>query len=201
MSNLIYGERELAHLRAADERLALAIDRIGHIERAAMPELFLALLHSIAGQQISARAHETVWGRVSALLPSPTPEAVLGVDPDALQACGISYRKVGYMRAAAEAFASGMIDPAALRDMPDSEVVAELTALPGVGVWTAKMLLLFSLQRPDVMCYEDFGLRNGCRVLLGLEEIDRPRFDAFCMRCSPYGSTASLYLWEINRGQ
>lgn len=198
---LSYGETELRHLRAADAGLAAAIDRIGRIERAAMPDLFAALLHAIAGQQVSSRAQETIWGRLCALLGSPTPQAVLSAGTETIRGCGLSLRKAGYMLSAARAFASGAIDADSLAAMPDEAAVRALTALPGVGVWTAKMLLLFSLQRPDVLCFEDYGLRNGCRILLGLDAITRPQFEAFAARCSPYGTTASLYLWEVNRGR
>lgn len=166
-----------------------------------MPDVFQALLHAIAGQQVSSRAQETVWRRLEAALGEPTPKAVLGAGAEALRGCGLSARKAAYMLSAAETFGSGRIDAALLERLPDAEVVRVLTTLPGVGVWTAQMLLLFSLRRPDVMCYEDYGLRNGCRLLLGLETIDRAAFQAFHARCSPYGSTASLYLWEVNRGR
>ena len=166
-----------------------------------MPDVFQALLHAIAGQQVSSRAQETVWRRLKAALGEPTPRAVLDAGEEALRRCGLSARKVSYLLSAAEAFGSGRIDAAQLERLPDAEVVRVLTALPGVGVWTAQMLLLFSLRRPDVMCFEDYGLRNGCRLLLGLETIDRAAFEAFRARCSPFGSTASLYLWEINRGR
>jgi len=198
---LTYGEKELRHLSSVDSRFAAAIARIGLIERETMPDLFTALMYSIVGQQISSKAQETVWTRVITHIGNPTPSSVANADPIALQGCGLSARKVRYLQSAAKTFLAGNITEEQIRSLSDEEAIDRLTELSGVGAWTANMLLLFSLERSDILCYEDFGLRNGCRILLELESIDRKTFESFRQKCSPYGTTASLYLWEINRGK
>ena len=84
--------------------------------------------------------------------------------------------------------------------LPDQEVIRVLSALPGIGVWTAQMLLIFCLQRPDVVSFGDLGIRRGMRMLYRHREIDRERFARYARRCSPYGTVASLYLWAIAGG-
>ena len=193
-----YGEKDLAHLRRADRKLAAVIDRIGMLRRRVMPELFPAIVHSIAGQQISTKAHETVWGRLVAGLGTVSPETVLAQPEETLRGFGLSGRKVGFIRRIAAVFAAGELDPAALSALPDEAVVARLTQLPGIGTWSAEMLLLFCLQRPDVVSYGDLGIRRGmCRVY-GKREIDRAFFARKRRRYSPCGSVASLYLWAVS---
>lgn len=193
-----YGQREMDHLAAADERLGQAIRRIGRIERRVIPELFPALVSCIVSQQVSAKAAETVWGRVGNLLGEVTPHRVLEVGIDAVKGCGLSMRKAGYVVAAAEAVADGTLDLKEMVDMPDDEVVKRLSALPGIGVWTAEMLLIFSLRRPDVVSWGDLAIRRGMMVLYGLDALTREGFEGYRQRYSPYGTVASLYLWALS---
>lgn len=193
-----YGGAETAYLRARDPLLGAAIDSIGMLSRAVHPEPFSALVNSIVAQQISMKAADTVWERLSTLLGGAvTPETVGAADVQALQSCGMSMRKASYIKSAGEAALSGAIDFAALHALPDQEVIRLLTALRGVGVWTAEMLLIFSLRRPDVLSWGDFGIRRGIMRLHGLEALSKPEFETFRTLYSPYGSVASLYLWEI----
>ena len=109
-------------------------------------------------------------------------------------------RKVGYLRNAAQAAVSGEVDFAALSERSDAEIVETLVALKGVGVWTAEMLLIFALGRPDVLSFRDLGIRRGLMLLNGLEKISDSEFEAIRRRISPYGTLASLYLWRIKDG-
>ena len=192
-----YGRTETEYLAARDPVLGAAIARIGQIERAVMPDLFEALLFNIAGQQISSKALETVWARLREAVGTVTPAQITAAGEERLRACGLSGRKAGYMLGAAQAAVSGAVDFTGLADKPDEQVVRELTALSGVGRWTAEMLLIFSLCRPDVLSYDDFGIRKGLCRLHGLETIPRAAFAAYRARYSPYGTVAAFYLWEI----
>jgi len=196
----VYGAAETAHLKARDKRLSEAIDAIGDIRRRVEPDLFTALVHSIVGQQISTKALETVWGRMAAAFGRVTPGAVLARPVDELQAFGISFRKAGYIRGAAEAIATGALNLDAVARMPDDEAIRALSSLDGVGVWTAEMLLLFSLQRPDVFSFGDLAIHRGLRALYRHKEIPRERFERYRRRFAPYGSVASLYLWAVAGG-
>lgn len=193
-----YGQVEIDHLKRRDKKLGAAIDRLGVIERQVDPDVFTALLRSIVSQQISGKARDTIWSRLHGLLGAFTPEAVGGADPAALQACGLSWRKVEYLQGIARAALDGQVDFAGLPALADQEVVAQLTALHGVGVWTAEMLLLFSLQRPDVVSWGDLAIRRGMVNLYGLEKLTREQFERYRKRYSPYGSVASLYLWKVS---
>lgn len=192
-----YGRAETDYLSARDPALGAAIARIGHIDRAVFPDLFEALINSIAGQQISGKALATVWARLCAAVGAVTPENLLAAGEERLRACGFSGHKVNYMLSAARAVADGALDIHSLVEKDDQEVIRTLTALPGVGRWTAEMLLTFSLQRPDVLSYDDFGIRKGLCRLYGLDSVSKAQFAAYRARYAPYATVAALYLWHI----
>lgn len=193
-----YGQREIEYLKSRDKKLAAAIDRIGMIEREVIPDPFTALISSIVGQQISSKAADTVWNRLEALLETITPESIVKTEISEIQACGMSARKAGYIKGAAEAAMSGQVDFAALYTLSDEEIIKKLSSLHGVGVWTAEMLLIFSLCRPDVVSFRDLAICRGMMNLYGLKELPREKFERYRRRYSPYGSVASLYLWAIS---
>ena len=196
----LYGQKEIDFLSRKDKRLAVAIERIGPIQREVRPDLFDALMHSIVGQQIATKAQQTVWARLVLALGEVTPETIDGAETATLQGVGLSFRKVGYMKAAARKVLLGELDVEALRLMDDASLCATLCALDGVGVWTAEMLMLFSLQRPDVLSFGDLAILRGLRMLHRHREVSRARFEIYRRRYSPYGSVASLYLWAIAGG-
>lgn len=195
-----YGEKEIAHLKARDKRLAAVIDVVGPVRREVEPDLFAALINAIVGQQIATKAQQTIWARMRAGLGIITPQAIHAAQDADLQAFGLSFRKVGYMKAAAERALSGEFDAQALRALPDEALCAELSRLPGVGVWTAEMLMTFSLQRSDVISYGDLAIRRGLRMLYRHRVIDRARFEKYRRRYAPYATVASLYLWAVAGG-
>jgi len=194
-----YGEAELDHLRRQDAVLAQAINRIGRIERPVIEDLFTALISSIVHQQISNKAAATVWGRVQSHFGMLTPTVVAAAPVEEIQKLGMSMRKAGYIHNIARATALGTLDLQQLRNLPDDEVVKELSAQSGIGVWTAEMLMIFSMQRPDVVSWHDLAIRRGMTRLYGLGTLTRADFDARRRVYSPYGSVASLYLWQISR--
>lgn len=196
----IYGQKEIDFLSRKDKRLAAAIERIGPIQREVRPDLFDALMHAIVGQQIATRAQQTVWARLVLALGEVTPETIDGAETATLQGVGLSFRKVSYMKAAARKVLLGELDVEALRLMDDASLCATLCALDGVGVWTAEMLMLFSLQRPDVLSFGDLAILRGLRMLHRHRAVSRDRFETYRRRYSPYASVASLYLWAIAGG-
>jgi DNA-3-methyladenine glycosylase II len=193
-----YGKDAISHLRKRDRKLGQAIDEIGMIGRNVTPDLFTALVASVASQQISAKAAETIWRRMEERFGAITPEGLAVVAVDEIQQCGMSLRKAGYIKGIGEAVAAGRLDLDELRGLPDNEVIVRLTALKGVGIWTAEMILIFSMERPDVLSWGDLAIRRGMMKLYGMETLDRVQFEWYRKRYSPYGSVASLYLWEIS---
>ena len=197
MAYFAYGEKETDYLRRADPALGAAIDRLGHINREVVDDLFQALVNSIAGQQISGKALVTIWARICTAFEPFTPETVLRGGEQRLRACGLSGRKAGYILSAATAAQESVLDPQAIAAMEDEAIIKRLTVLPGVGRWTAEMLLIFSLRRPDVMAFDDLGIRRGLCRLCGATEMTRELFAQYRARFSPYGTVASLYLWAL----
>ncbi len=195
-----YGEREVAYLRQADQRMAEVIDKIGMVRRQVVPDLFSALVFSIVGQQISMKAQETIWQRMLAGLGQVTPEKIVKFPLEELQRFGISFRKASYIQNAARKIDSGEFDISALDSKNDDEVCAELTKLDGIGVWSAEMLMLFSMQRSNILSYGDLAIQRGLRMVYHHREISRKLFERYRRRFSPYCSVASLYLWAVAGG-
>ena len=192
-----YGERELAHLRRADKKLAAAIDEIGIIRREVNPDLFSALIDSIVGQQISAKAATTVGNRLYDLCYGDYTK-LHTLTAEEIQSCGMSMRKASYIKGVVEAAESKVMDFDALPSMDDAEIIQLLTALPGIGIWTVEMLLIFSFQRPNVVSFGDLAIRRGMMKLYGLKKLPKEKFLRYIKRYAPYGSVASLYLWALS---
>jgi DNA-3-methyladenine glycosylase II len=197
----------LAHLAAADPRMAALIARVGPCRLAHRPsgelrqvDLFAALVESIVGQQLSPRAAETIFGRVRALVAGPlTPAAVLALSDDALRGAGLSGAKTRGIRDLADRTARGALNLEALHALPDDEVVVALSAVRGIGRWTAEMVLIFQLGRKDVLPVGDLGVQKGFQRLFRLRELPKPeRMEKLARPFAPYRSIASWYMWRIN---
>ena len=195
-----YGDKEITYLAAKDKKLGAAMEQIGRIEREVTPDLFAMLVRSIVGQQISTKAQQTIWGRMAAGIGAITPESVAALSAEQLQGYGISFRKAGYIKNAADKVLSGHLDIEALQHKTDEEVCRELSALEGIGVWTAEMLMTFAMQRPDIISFGDLAILRGLRMLYHHRKITRELFDKYKRRYSPYATVASLYLWAIAGG-
>lgn len=195
-----YGEKEISYLKNKDKKLAEVIEKVGLIERETDPELFSALVHHIVGQQISTKAQATIWERIKNSFGSVTPERVLNASMDEIRSFGISLRKVEYIKDFAEKVHTGEFDIEAAEKMEDDELIKYLTTLKGVGVWTAEMILLFCLQRPNVFSFDDLAIQRGLRMVYHHRKIDRKLFEKYRRRFSPYCSVASLYLWAVSNG-
>ncbi len=195
-----YGLDAIEYLKKKDKRLGDAIERIGPIQRKTESDLFTAVVHHIVGQQISTAAQATVWARLQGLLGKVCADTVCLFSREELQSCGITFKKADYILAFAQKVQSGEFNVEALRDMADKDVIATLSSLNGVGVWTAEMLMIFCMQRPDVVSYGDLAIRRGIRMLYRHRKLDKKIFAKYARRYSPYGSVASLYLWAIAGG-
>ena len=195
-----YGEKEISYLKSKDEKLAEVIDQIGMIERETDTDLFSSVIHHIIGQQISTKAQATIWQRMQEDLGEVKAETILSVDISKLQSYGITFRKAEYITDFAKKVHNGICDLDAVWQMSDEEAIRELSSLKGIGVWTAEMILLFCMQRPDIFSYDDLAIQRGLRMIYHHRKIDRKLFEKYRRRFSPYCSVASLYLWAVSGG-
>ncbi|BFH68586.1 MAG: DNA-3-methyladenine glycosylase 2 family protein [Paenibacillus dendritiformis] len=192
-----YGEREINYLRSADAALGAAMARLGRVERVIIPDPFAALVHAIVGQLVSVKAANTVWERMQDRLGEISPRNLAAQPVERIQGCGMPLTKAERIREIARMAATGAFDLQELRRLPDAEAAARLMTLPGVGKWTAEMLLLHALERPDIVSWGDIAIRRGMMALYGLDAITKAQFDRYRQAYSPYGSVASIYLWVL----
>ena len=195
-----YDETATDYLKRKDKRLGAVIDALGHIDRTVDTDLFAAVVHHIIGQQISTKAQETLWRRMQDGLGEVTAETLLAAGRDRIQSFGTTFKKADYILAFAQRVHDGTFDIAAVEQMRDEDAIAALVSLPGIGVWTAEMLLLFCLQRPDILSYGDLAILRGMRMVYHHRKIDKKKFEMYRRRLSPYGSVASLYFWAVAGG-
>lgn len=195
-----YGENEITYLRNKDKKLSEVMDQIGMIEREVDTDLFSSVVHHIIGQQISTKAQATIWQRMKDALGEVNAETILAADISELQSLGMTFRKAEYITDFAGKVHEGVFNLEAIAHMPDEEAIKELASLKGIGVWTAEMILLFCLQRPDIFSYDDLAIQRGLRMVYHHRKIDRKLFEKYRRRFSPYCSVASLYLWAVAGG-
>ncbi len=195
-----YGQNEIEYLKSKDKRLAEVIDKIGMIERQVDSDLFSSVVHHIVGQQISTKAQETIWQRITDTLGTVNADTIINTGANKLQSLGMSFRKAEYITDFANKVKSGEFDIEKVRHMSDKEAIKKLSSLKGIGVWTAEMILLFCMQKPNVLSFDDLAIQRGMRMVYHHRKIDRKLFEKYRRRLSPYCSVASLYFWAVSGG-
>jgi len=200
MDHFEYGNEEIEWLKAKDPVLGAVIDEIGHVHRPVISDLFTALVNSIIGQQISSKAMVTVWSRMQERHGPITPGRVHETAAGDLQKCGMTMRKAEYIKEIADSVLSGTLDLAQLNDMSDDDVCKRLSQIRGIGVWTAEMLLIFSMRRPNILSKDDLAILRGLRMVYRHKKITPALFVKYKRRYSPYATVASLYLWAVAGG-
>lgn len=195
-----YGENEILYLKSKDRKLAEVIEKIGLIKRETDTDLFSSVIHHIIGQQISTKAQATIWQRMQKDLTEVNAETILSVDISKLQSYGMTFRKAEYITNFSEKVHSDAFNLDAVWQMTDEEAIRELSSLKGIGIWTAEMILLFCMQRPNIFSYDDLAIQRGLRMVYHHRNIDRKLFEKYRRRFSPYCSVASLYLWAVAGG-
>jgi DNA-3-methyladenine glycosylase II len=197
--------KAVAHLKEADPVLAGLIATVGPLPdardgRPDPTDHYGALLRSIVGQQLSVLAARAIYGRLTARFEGrpPTPQEILADDPEELRAAaGLSRAKVGFLRSLAEHVVSGELELDLLHALPDEEVIAELVAVKGLGLWSAQMFLMFHLERPDVLPVGDLGIRRAIERAYGLPELPLPaQMEQIAEPWRPHRTLACRYLWR-----
>jgi DNA-3-methyladenine glycosylase II len=198
------------HLREADPVMAGLIDAVGKLEDfrrradlAGPGDHYAALVRSIVCQQLSTSAARAIWGRLVEYFGGhpPTPKQVLDADREEMRkAAGLSNAKVKYLRSLAEHVLDGSLALEGLEKLPDAEVIAQLTAVNGIGEWSSQMFLMFQLQRPDVLAAGDLGIRRAVERAYALPELPPPaEVQRIGAVWAPYRTLACLYLWSSLR--
>ena len=194
-----------AELAASDPVMAALVERHGELSvegrrrRRPAVDAYGMLLRSVIGQQLSVKAAATIYDRVLALFGgrTPPPEKLLEVEPQELRDVGLSWRKVEYVRDLAEHVLSGELELDRLDRLSDEQVIAEITAVRGFGLWSAQMFLIFFLERPDVLPTGDLGIRKAAQAAYGLDQAPSPaELERIAEPWRPHRSLASVYLWE-----
>lgn len=158
---------------------------------------FVTLVRSVVGQQISVKAAETIWSRLRDAVPDTSPASILACPAETLRRCGLSARKVEYLTDLAMHFHRGEIHTQRWPSMSDAEIISELTAVRGIGVWTAEMFLIFNQLRPDVFPLDDIGLQKAvARHFFAGERPERNQLVQMGERWRPWRSVATWYLWR-----
>ena len=190
-------QRALTHLGKADRDFARAIKEVGPPPPRSRPATFMGLLHVIVAQQVSTHAAKAISARLDAALEASTPEAFLKLTDADLRAVGFSRQKVIYGRDLAAAFTDGRISIPKLRRQSDEDVIAAITSVKGLGVWSAEVFLLFSLRRPDVLPAHDLGLIVAAQRMKRLKERPSPKqLREIAEPWRPYRSYAARMLWH-----
>lgn len=189
-----YSEIELNELKAKDPALASSIKDIPHIHKEIWPDPFASLSRQVIAQQISNKALMGILRKAEPIL---NPDAILAMDIASLRGLGISERKAKTLKSVALLAKEGKLDKKRLSGLTDEAIIAELTAIKGIGRWTGEMFLLFCLERPSILSYGDYGIRKGIMMVYGYRSLSMTRFKKIEKRLSPHLSLASLYFWEI----
>jgi DNA-3-methyladenine glycosylase II len=197
--------RALAHLRRADERIARVIEHVGtcHFVPRAEGTHFDALVRAIVYQQLSGKAASTILGRVLALYGGryPTADELLATPEEQLRGAGLSRQKLGYLRDLARHVRDGALPLDRLHELDDARIIEVLTAVKGIGRWSAQMFLMFRLGRPDVLADADLGIRKGLQRAYRMRKLPPPKkVQQVGARWSPYATYACWYLWRLLDG-
>jgi DNA-3-methyladenine glycosylase II len=197
-------KKAINHLRKADPVLASIIERVGPYAMQYREPVFQTLVRSIVYQQLSGKAALTIFNRVLAAAKADpiTPEAILKLRPQKMRTLGLSQQKVTYIRELARMTRDGEIQFEHLDKLEDADVVAHLTRVKGVGVWTVHMFLMFALRRPDVLPVGDLGVRMAMKKAYGLAELPTPaEMEKIAASWRPWSTVASWYLWRSLENQ
>jgi DNA-3-methyladenine glycosylase II len=161
--------------------------------------LFFDIVDSIVSQQLSTKAAATILKRFLDLFetkPAPTPEEILQQSDESMRAAGLSFQKIKYVKGLSQAIINKDLDLKNIPNLSDEEIITELTKIKGIGRWTAEMILMFSLHRPDIFSVGDLGLRNAVSKLYGIDRDNLKGIEKIAVSWSPFRTLASRYLWK-----
>ncbi|CQR45867.1 DNA-3-methyladenine glycosylase 2 [Paraliobacillus sp. PM-2] len=191
--NILQRDESVAYLCERDPNLCKLIKVVGDLSITLKQNYFEALVKQVIGQQLSIKAARTIFGRVKTLCETIEPKTLESINDEQLRACGVSYKKIAYIRDLSRQILEGKIDLYSLVNQTSETIIKELTNIKGIGRWTVEMFLIFSLGKENVFSYGDIGLKRAINWLYQ----DSKNIDKMVEKWAPYKTVASLYLWEI----
>ncbi len=192
--------RAIKHLKRADKCLAPVIKRSQSCDIKRRGNVYQALFRSVLYQQLAGNAAAAIERRVHGLFGGKSPAAAdfAAIQDNALRGAGLSRQKSRYLRELSAHFADGRLEARRLVRMNDEDLIKAVTIVPGIGVWTAHMLLMFSLARPDILPVGDYGVRKGMQELYGLGDLPKPaEMEEIAAPWKPYRTVGSWYMWRV----
>lgn len=195
---LSYGTDEMNFLSNCDKKLGKFIAKTGFVERNGFDDIFSGMCYNIINQQLSMKAADRLYEKIGLTVGDIVPEKMQNAD---LLSKYVSRSKAECIALLAEQFICGKLSSEKLSEWSDEDVLKNLTSIRGIGAWTAEMTMIFCLGRRDVLSLSDYGIRKGLSVLHKIDIKDIKSMQKFKKLYSPYGTTASIYLWEINKGE
>ncbi len=196
-----YGDKEINYLKNKDKKLAKVIDNLGFVERPVDTDIFESIVHMMVGQQISTKAHKTIWKRMLDYYNIVKPINISKTSIEQMQSFGMTYIKANNIINFSNKVLNNEINLEELNNKTDNEVIRELSNIDGIGEWTAEMIMLHSMQRKDIFSYKDLAIHRGLKLIYHHKKIDKKLFDKYKKRFSPYGSIASVYIWAVAGGK
>lgn len=193
----IYSIKELEYLKSKSTKIKYIIDKIGYIKRECDEDIFSSVFHHIIGQQISMSAQASIYRKLKDNIKDINPITIYKTEDSILKSCGISDRKISYIKDFAGKIINKEFDINKIKNMPDEEAISYLSSLKGIGRWTAEMILLFSLQRKNVFAYDDLAIQRGLMMIFHHRKITKKLFEKYKRMFSPYCSVLSFYVWHI----
>jgi DNA-3-methyladenine glycosylase II len=186
------------HLKQADPVMRAIIERVGPCRMEFSPPAFESLAETIVYQQLNGKAAVTIFDRFAALAGDPlTPKGILKLTDAQMRSAGLSKQKSSYLKDLAAKTEAGLLDFTRLPELPDEEVIAHLTQVKGIGVWTAQMFLMFTLRRENVLPTGDYGVQAAMKKHYRKRKMPKPEVMAKIAKCwEPYRSVACWYLWR-----
>ena len=193
-----YSLKEAYLLSNQEPILGKYINEMGFIKRQSIPNLFCALVHTIIAQLISSEAANKIWNRIQEQF-SITPEYLSTLSIEEIKQIGLTYNKAKAIHNLSQKIINHTFDLELIHTLPDKQAIDYLIQLDGIGIWSAKMILLHVLERPNIISYEDKAILNAMKKIYHLEKITKKEFNQLVLAYHPYESIASIYLWKISQ--
>lgn len=191
-------QEAIDHLTLKDPILGAFIAKKGPLSRGTLEDPYLSTIDCIIAQQVSGKAAQSIGKKVFDRFPKGDPTEILNASVEEMRALGLSGSKVSYIKNIAQTKIDGSVQWDILNSLSTQEIISQLIAIKGVGLWTVQMVLIFSLKRMDVMSYDDLAIRRGIMRLYHCEKVEKAFFEELYQRYAPYQTYASFFLWEAS---